>query len=138
MKLLSTPERRICVVIETKTVAHMCRGKVVKEDKEVTERRAFFHLFAVEAMPLEPSPLQGGRPGGQYSKVLAIVEYEDGTVDTVNPESVRFLDTAGLMAQYSWGEKPERDCLTCEYNENGINRPCRDCKDFDKWEAPTQ
>ena len=33
-------------------------------------------------------------------------------------------------------QNPERSCLTCKHNENGINRPCSDCKDgiYDKWE----
>ena len=136
MKPLFTPERRICMVIEEGPTSVVKRGnQVVKEIKKVTERRAFFHLFAAEAMPLEPSPLRGGHPGGQYSKALAIVEYEDGTVDTVNPESIRFLDTKGLMEQYAW-EVPERDCLTCKYNEDGTNRDhCRKCEAYSEWEA---
>lgn len=93
MKLIDTPERRICMVETYKS--------------EVKEKRAFFHLFTTSAYPIEPSILKGGHPGGQVSKPVAIVEYEDGTVDTVEPERVRFLDTEGLMKQYSWGEKEE-------------------------------
>ena len=102
------PERRICVVVEEGQNSIVKRGdKVVKEIKKATERRAFFHLFTTRALPIEPSPLRGGHPGGQYSRPIAIVEYEDGTVDTVDAESVRFLDTYELMSQYSWGEKEE-------------------------------
>lgn len=124
MKSLFSQERRLCMV-------------KYHEGKELKEKRAFFHLFTTNARPLEPSPLRGGHPGGQYSEPLAIVEYEDGTVDLVSPLRVRFLDTEGQMAQYAWGEEAERvrSCLTCEYNMNGINRPCDECKGFDKWEA---
>lgn len=94
MKPFFTPERRICMV-------------QYLEGKERKEKRAFFHLFSTNARPLEPSPLRGGHPGGQYSEPLAIVEYEDGVVDAVSPLRVRFLDTEGLMKQYSWGEKEE-------------------------------
>lgn len=187
MKLLFNPERRICVVIEEKNTTTIRRGDaVIKKERKAKERRAFFHLFTTKAFPLEPSPLRGGHPGGQVSTPLAIVEYEDGTVETVEPHRVRFLDTAELMEQYAWGEatedddttaewvdmkealschcskcgcivrhdltpercpkcgrtmrsreqNPERSCLTCKHNENGINRPCSDCKDgiYDKWE----
>lgn len=122
MKPFFTPERRICMVR-------------YREGKETKEKRAFFHLFTTNERPLEPSPLRGGHPGGQYSEPLAIVEYEDGTVDSVSPLRVRFLDTKGLMEQYAWGEDPQRSCQTCEHNENGINRPCHECEDFNKWEA---
>ena len=152
MKPLFTAERRACMVQH-------------REGKEMKEKRAIFHLFATKACPIEPSPLRGGHPGGQYSEPVAVVEYEDGTVHMVDPLCVRFLDTKELMEQHVRDEKPyyttkylgrwvskegtpttrptsaspsgpERDCLTCEYNENGKNRPCSDCKDFNKWEAP--
>lgn len=98
MKPTFQPERRICMV-ET-------------YEANRKERRAFFHLFTTSARPIEPSPLRGGHPGGQVSKPVAIVEYEDGTVDTVEPERVRFLDTEGLMEQYSWSEVDVDDALT--------------------------
>lgn len=98
MKLIDTPERRICVV-ET-------------YEANRKKRRAFFHLFTTSARPIEPSTLRGGHPGGQVSNPIAIVEYEDGTVDTVEPSRVRFLDTEGLMKQYSWDEVDENDNLT--------------------------
>ena len=123
MKPLFTAERRACMVEH-------------REGKKVEEKRAFFHLFSTSAYPVEPSPLRGGHPGGQVSAPVAIVEYEDGAVELVDPCRVRFLDTKELMEQHARDEKPEKSCLTCEYNENGINRPCSNCKDFDKWEAP--
>lgn len=78
-----------------------------REDGKPKERRAFFHLFSTSAFPIEPSPLKGGHPGGQVSKPVAIVEYEDGTVETVIASRVRFFDTDELMKQYAWEEKEE-------------------------------
>lgn len=99
MKPFHTPERRICMVDTYER----------DEKKARIERRAFFHLFTTSAYPIEPSILKGGHPGGQVSNPVAIVEYEDGTVETVLPSRVRFLDTDGLMEQYAWGEEPQED-----------------------------
>lgn len=118
MKPTFQPERRICMV--------RCF------EPERKERRAFFHLFMTRAYPIEPSPLRGGHPGGQYSNAHAIVEYEDGTVDTVDPESVRFLDTEGLMKQYSWNEVDENDNLTEWLSTRDPYMPfrCKKCGKF--------
>lgn len=125
MKPTFQPERRICMV-----------DTYEREEGKKIERRAFFHLFTTNAYPVEPSLLKGGHPGGQVSKPVAIVEYEDGTVESVLPSRVRFLDTEGLMEQYAFGEEPERDCLTCKYNEDGTNRDlCRKCETYSEWEA---
>ena len=96
MKPFFTPERRPCMV-----------DTYEREEGKKIERRAFFHLFATSAYPIEPSLLKGGHPGGQVSKPVAIVEYEDGTVEDVLPSRVRFLDTEWLMEQYAWGEDKE-------------------------------
>lgn len=98
MKLIDTPERRICMV-------------KYYEGKELKEKRAFFHLFTTSAYTVEPSPLIDGLPGGQISKPCAIVEYENGEVCLVTPDSVRFLDTYELISQYSWGIEDD-DALT--------------------------
>jgi hypothetical protein len=57
-------------------------------------KRALFHKWITEAQVVEESPLRGGHPAGQVMTTLALVEYEDGTVDAVSPGRVRFLDTA--------------------------------------------
>lgn len=41
--------------------------------------------------------------------------------------------SVGLPPLNDMPDDPEKDCLTCEYNENGINRPCKECIDFSKW-----
>lgn len=35
--------------------------------------------------------------------VYGLVEYENGEVNLVEPEKIRFLDSAGLFDQYNWG-----------------------------------
>lgn len=34
----------------------------------------------------------GVRPEGQMSMIFGLVEYEDGTMDEVNPSQIRFVD----------------------------------------------
>ena len=137
MKPFFTLERRICMVTENEKVTTIRRGDaVVSEIKQAKEQRAFFHAFTTMAHPVEPSPLRGGRPGGQISEPLAIVEYEDGVVDFVSPLRVRFLDTEGLMEQYAWGEEPERNCTNCKHQRKSFKQePCDRCKDSIMWEA---
>ena len=38
--------------------------------------------------------------GDKFKRTIAIVEFEDGTVDTVNPRLVRFVD--GKINEYSF------------------------------------
>lgn len=35
--------------------------------------------------------------------IYGLVEYENGEVNLVEPERIRFLDSAGLFDQYNWG-----------------------------------
>ena len=69
-------------------------------------RKALCHLFTTRAFVLGPSPLKGGHMGGQVSEPVAVVEFEDGTVETVTPSHVRFLDTRAEMDQYDWKMRP--------------------------------
>ena len=76
----------------------------------VGERKAFFHKFITRSHVVGPSPLRGGHPGGQINVPLALVEFEDGLVEEVEPTAVHFLDTAGEMAKYDWGDwSPENN-----------------------------
>ena len=123
MTPLFQPERRICMV-------------KYYDGEKMKERRAFFHLFTTRADVIPPSQYKGGSKGGPFSKPLAIVEYEDGTVDRVPPTYVRFLDTAGLMEQYSWSEDTERGCFNCKHGgKSHKDEPCDRCiGDGSKWE----
>lgn len=53
---------------------------------------------------------------------------EDGDL-TINAARASF----GLPPIPKKPDEQEKSCLTCEYNENGVNRPCKKCKDFSKW-----
>lgn len=55
-------------------------------------KKAYFHRWADKAEIVPPSVLKGGHGGGIVRGVLAIVEYEDGTVGEVLPEYIRFID----------------------------------------------
>ena len=39
--------------------------------------------------------------------IYGLVEYENGEVALVEPEKIRFLDSAGLFDQYNWGINTE-------------------------------
>ena len=67
----------------------------------VDGKKALFHRWLEYAMVIEPSPMVGGHRGGEIKYTLAIVEYEDGTLDQVNPSRVRFVP--GIMNDYDFG-----------------------------------
>lgn len=68
---------------------------------KVGDRDALFQgWFSVEK-PIPPSNIRGGHPGGQLSQILGLVEWNDGTVHTVYPYEVRFLDTEEQMGRFT-------------------------------------
>lgn len=88
----------------------MARGEINVKFSEyrpclVKGRKALFHRFADEAHTVGESPLIGGHKGGQIWGVLAIVEFEDGTVQRVYPYEVYFLDSKGMFAEYDFSEE---------------------------------
>ena len=68
----------------------------------VDGKKALFHRWEDRAEVVEPSIMVGGHPGGQLKWTCAIVEYEDGTIETVYPTKVRFIP--GKMDEYDFGE----------------------------------
>lgn len=68
---------------------------------EVDGQTALFHRWNEYSRPVEPSPMIGGAPGGQVSYTLGLIEREDGTVDEVVPQKIRFLDTVAKMEEAS-------------------------------------
>ena len=68
----------------------------------VNGKKALFHRWGERAQVIGPSLLRGGHPGGQLHDIFAVVEYEDGKVQEVTPESVCFVP--GLMYNYCFGE----------------------------------
>lgn len=56
------------------------------------EKRALFHRWIEESTVVEASLLIGGAPAGRISYTSGIVEYENGVVQCVKPEYIRFTD----------------------------------------------
>lgn len=75
----------------------------------VNGRKAMFHRLADRAHTVAESILRGGAPAGQHWSVVAVVEYEDGTMHECYPYEVRFLDSRGLFAQYDFSEEVNAD-----------------------------
>lgn len=73
------------------------------------QRKAFCHLFTTRAHVIAPSPLKGGHTGGQISEPVAVVEFEDGTVEAVALENIHLLDTAAEMEKYDWKTRPNTE-----------------------------
>ena len=77
------------------------------------KKKALLHLITTKAFVIEPSILKGGHPGGQVSKPVAVVEFEDGQIKDVDIEYVQMLDSAEQFdypAEHSpWGEDEGED-----------------------------
>lgn len=69
----------------------------------VDGKKALFHRWENRVEVVEPSIMVGGHPGGQIKRTCAIVEYEDGRIESVYPTKVRFVP--GKMNDYSFGEE---------------------------------
>lgn len=84
---------RLCMV---EKIEYAYKKRTVKEVKQ-EEKKALFHRWVEERQLVDASAMIGGHPGGEIATTLAIVEYMDGRVDRVPPESIRFLDTQDNM-----------------------------------------
>lgn len=84
---------RLCMVDK---IEYAYKKRTVKEVKQ-EEKKALFHRWVEERQLVDASAMIGGHPGGEIATTLAIVEYMDGRVDRVPPESIRFLDTQDNM-----------------------------------------
>ncbi|MDD3029857.1 MAG: hypothetical protein PHS57_06230 [Alphaproteobacteria bacterium] len=62
---------------------------------EANGKPALFHRWADVAYTVGDGIAIGSAPGGQVMYPVAIVEYEDGAVDQVNPVHVRFVAENG-------------------------------------------
>ena len=65
-----------------------------------SEAKALFHCWSFHSDVYEPSIMIGGHPGGMVARMGAIVEFEDGRVTTVRPESIRFVTS--IFRDYCW------------------------------------
>lgn len=58
----------------------------------VNERKAYFHKWVDFSKPIPAGLTVGSAPAGIIAYTLGLVEYENGEVTEVNPNSIRFLD----------------------------------------------
>lgn len=70
----------------------------------VNGRKALFHRLADRAVVVGESALRGGHSAGQVWNVVAVVEYDDGTMHECYPHEVRFLDSARVFREIYFGE----------------------------------
>ena len=78
----------------------------------VKGRKAMFHGWEQVSEVVEPSPLRTGHQGGTIRHTNAIVEYEDGSIDSVVLRDMVFQDTAKVMSRV------ERDIARWEAKQN--------------------
>lgn len=58
----------------------------------VNKKKALFHMWSSKTRIVEPSMMIGGHKGGVLKFTVGIIEYENGKVDEVFPNQVKFLD----------------------------------------------
>lgn len=86
----------------------------------VDGRRAIFHRWTDSARPVKARGVEESEetPRYQLHSVHALVEYEDGTMERVWPNAVRFADSDELFAGYCWeAMEHRRDELPYTYEE---------------------
>lgn len=73
-----------------------CKVDVPAENADTKEDHypvdAYFHRWYEEHSVIDPSPMIGGHPGGQISRLYGVVEFRDGRVELVHPNKIRFTD----------------------------------------------
>lgn len=63
----------------------------------VDDRKAVFHKWVEISYPVGESAFRGGPPAGQVSYVVALVEYEDGTVERVDLSKKKLIFVDNLV-----------------------------------------
>ena len=69
--------------------------------------KCLFHMFSTESYIVPPSLMVGGHCGGQVSEVVAILEFEDGSVKKVGTDEFKFDDTSFLQWHWRIDDKGE-------------------------------
>ena len=84
--------RRPCVIKET-------NGK----------QKCLFHRWSQESWIVPPSLLKGGHTGGTVSTIMAVMEFEDGSVRLIKPNAFKFCDSNGGFLDFSWEKEDEQN-----------------------------
>ena len=73
------------------------------------KQKCLFHRWSQESWIVPPSLLAGGHNGGVISKIMAVMEFEDGSVRLVNYDTFEFCDSNGGFLDFSWEKEDEQD-----------------------------
>ena len=65
-------------------------------------KRALLRFFFIRAWTHGAAATVGGFTAGQEAHPVALVEYEDGSMDTLEPQRVRMLDSAEVFGEYAF------------------------------------
>lgn len=86
----------------------------------VDGRRAMFHRWTDSARPVKPRGMEDDETADRYQlhSVHALVEFEDGTVERVWPNTVQFVPDPLDWHPAAWEHyEKERDALPYEYSQ---------------------
>lgn len=64
----------------------------------VNRSRALFHGWA----EIEKPNIEDGKQVGRWKNIVALIEYQNGSVEPVSPSRVRFLDGAEVFSRHDW------------------------------------
>lgn len=73
--------------------------RLCKVGKEI----GYFHCWEQYADVITPGLTVGSHPGGQYSRIFGIVEFDDG-IERVSPEKIKFIDETNDMLRF-WNKE---------------------------------
>lgn len=70
-----------------------CLVSIISSDeRKIIHKKAIFHRWVDLAYVVSPGLTLGSHNGGQIRKTLALVEYENGQIEKVEPNDVTFTD----------------------------------------------
>lgn len=75
---------------------------------EVGNRCGYFHMWEQYSDVITPGIVVGSHPGGQFSRVFGIVEFEEG-VERVDPTEIKFLDGTYVHSLFAAGKEIEKE-----------------------------
>lgn len=77
---------------------------------KVSKELGYFHCWEQYGDVIAPGLTIGSNPGGQYSRVFGIVEFDDG-IERVSPEKIKFVDETNASLQALNKINREENCI---------------------------